>query len=247
MKKYISIAITVIIVLFIIVYSTWQSVPNFEQYAAGTERKTAFFSYFSPLIDAKNKEIALTRKKLLLWNENRKDIGWWNARQIKELARQYRVKEFIIDNDDSWKKLLLKVDVLPPSLVLAQAANESAWGTSRFAKLGNNYFGQWCFEHGCGLVPKKRDSGKAHEVASFSSPEASLESYMQNLNSHLAYQSLRKIRAQLRAKKESVSGFALAAGLISYSERGTHYIKELRQMMTFNKLAKYDASINNID
>jgi Bax protein len=157
------------------------------------------------------------------------------------------VKKFTIDDDASWHQLLVNVDVLPPSLVLSQAANESAWGTSRFAKLGNNYFGQWCFEHGCGLVPKKRDSDKAHEVAAFNSPKESLESYMQNLNSHPAYQPLRNIRAQLRREKQAVTGMALAAGLTSYSERGQEYIAELRAMIKFNKLSKYDKRVNNTD
>jgi len=229
-----------------IIWFLWPSTPNFEKYSAGDERKTAFFSYFLPLISEKNKEIARTREKLLLWNSNRNDLGWWDSRKLADLATQYRVKNFNIDDDVSWEKLLINVEVLPPSLVLAQAANESAWGTSRFAKLGNNYFGQWCFEHGCGLVPKQRDSGKAHEVAAFDSPQESLESYMQNLNSHPAYQSLRDIRTQLRKEKQPVTGVALAAGLINYSERGEEYIRELRSMMEFNKLSKHDESINNI-
>ncbi len=246
MKKNISIVSVLLIFSAAAFYFFWQSPPDFEDYDAGTERKTAFFSYFLPLINEKNKEIAATRKTLLIWRNNRNDIGWWDSRKLADLATLYRVKNFNLDNDDSWKTLLMHVDVLPPSLVLAQAANESAWGTSRFAKLGNNYFGQWCFEHGCGLVPKKRDSGKAHEVAAFSSPQDSLESYMQNLNSHPAYLELRNIRTQLRTEKQTIAGYALAAGLINYSERGEEYIEELRNMIKFNKLSKHDKSINNI-
>jgi len=246
MSKKLSVILAVFVTLFIVIFSFWPSAPDFEKYAAGAERKTKFFNYFSPLIDEKNQEITRTRDKLLTWNKSRNDIGWWDSRTIGDLAAQYRVKNFSIDDDASWEKLLVNVDVLPPSLVLAQAANESAWGTSRFAKLGNNYFGQWCFEHGCGLVPKQRDSDKAHEVAAFDSPQESLESYMQNLNSHPAYQSLRDIRTQLRKEKQPVTGDALAAGLIKYSERGEEYIEELRAMMKFNKLSKHDGSINNI-
>lgn len=245
MKKYLAMALIGLIILFVVMYSLKQSTPDFEQYAAGEERKTAFFNYFLPLIDEKNQEIALIREKLLLWHESKNDIGWWDARQIEDLASQYRVKKFNIDDDTSWERLLIKVDVLPPSLVLAQAANESAWGTSRFATLGHNYFGQWCFETGCGFVPKKRDSGKAHEVASFNSPEESLESYMQNLNSHPAYKTLRKIRVQRHLKNQDITGIALAAGLTNYSERGAQYIKELREMIHFNELSEYDENINN--
>ena len=237
---------TIVILIGVIIWSLLPSTPNFEEYTAGSERKTAFFSYFLPLILEKNQEVARTRNKLLAWNKSRNNIGWWDSRTIDDLATQYRVKKFNIDDDASWEKLLINVDVLPPSLVLAQAANESAWGTSRFAKLGNNYFGQWCFEQGCGLVPEQRDSDKAHEVAAFDSPQESLESYMQNLNSHPAYQSLRDIRTQLRKEKQPVTGFSLAAGLTSYSERGEEYIEELRSMMKFNKLSTHDESINNI-
>tara|TARA_R110001583_G_scaffold62367_4_gene183497 strand:- start:2825 stop:3610 length:786 start_codon:yes stop_codon:yes gene_type:complete len=245
-KNRLSIILTLFVIVCITVYSFWSSAPNFSDYEAGSERKTAFFNYFSPLIEENNKAIASSRKQLILWNQNRNNIGWWDARKLADLATQYRVKNFSIDDDATWEKLLKKVDVLPPSLVLAQAANESAWGTSRFAKLGNNYFGQWCFKHGCGLVPKQRDSGKAHEVAAFYSPQESLESYMHNLNSHSAYQSLRNIRAQLRRANQPLTGIALAAGLASYSERGEKYIAELREMIKFNKLSKYNKSISKM-
>ena len=247
MKKHLSIALVTLIITLTLVYSIRKNTPDFEQYAAGTERKTAFFNYFLPLISAKNQQITLTRAKLLHWRDNRSDIGWWDARQLDDLANQYRVKEFSIDDDPSWDKLLRKVDVLPPSLVLAQAANESAWGTSRFATLGNNYFGQWCYKKGCGLVPNKRGTGKAHEVAAFESPEESLDSYMQNLNSHPAYKPLRKIREQRHRNNQDITGIALAAGLTSYSERGDKYIKELREMIHYNELSEHDDYINNQD
>jgi Bax protein len=230
--------------LCIAIFSFWSNTPDFEEYSAGSERKSAFFNYFYPLINKRNQEIAETRKTLIAWNNDRDNISWWDTRKIDDLATQYRVKSFNIDNNASWKTLLSKVDVLPPSLVLAQAANESAWGTSRFAKRGNNYFGQWCYEKGCGLVPKNRDSNKAHEVAAFNSPQQSLESYMRNVNSHPAYKSLRNIRTQQRNQKQPVTGTALAAGLIKYSERGEEYIEELRAMIKFNKLSKYDKLIN---
>jgi Bax protein len=123
---------------------------------------------------------------------------------------------------------------------MAQSANESAWGTSRFARKGNNFFGQWCFRKGCGLVPKQRDANKTHEVAAFDSPEESVKMYIRNLNSNSAYKSLRDLRAKLRRANKPVTGHALAAGLKHYSERGLEYVKELREMISFNKLARYD-------
>lgn len=243
MKKPLSIALLILIVLIIVISSvffTAPSTPDFQQYPAGKARKAAFFNYFMPLVTANNQEISIIRAKLLDWRDHKNNIGWWDARQIADLAEQYRVTNFVIDDESSWKKLLIKVDILPPSLVLAQAANESAWGTSRFATSGNNFFGQWCYKKGCGLVPKKRGSDQEHEVAAFNSPQESLESYMQNLNSHQAYKELRAIRAQLRTNKQTITGVALSAGLTKYSERGQDYIAELRAMIKFNKLAKYD-------
>ena len=156
------------------------------------------------------------------------------------------MQNFSIDDDDSWQALLKRVDVIPPSLVLAQAANESAWGTSRFAKSGFNYFGQWCFKKGCGIVPGKRDAGKEHEVAAFSSPRKSVGSYIRNLNSHPAYQSLRSIRIQLRSENKAITGIALAGGLSEYSARGSEYVEELRSIIRYNKLAKYDSNIGGM-
>jgi Bax protein len=136
--------------------------------------------------------------------------------------------------------LLRRADIVPASLAIAQAANESAWGTSRFAKLGNNFFGQWCFSKGCGIVPKSRDTNKNHEVADFRSPADSVESYMLNLNTHDAYKPLRKIRQSLREEDKAVTGVALSYGLGKYSERGDEYGKEIREMISFNKLAVLD-------
>jgi Bax protein len=130
--------------------------------------------------------------------------------------------------------------VIPPSLVLAQAANESAWGTSRFARRGNNLFGQWCFSQGCGLVPRGRVEGASHEVASFSSPYRSVRSYIQNLNRHPTYQLLRDIRLKARNRDDIASGPSLAAGLLGYSERGEDYVEEIRNMIRHNNLDYYD-------
>lgn len=249
-SKPLRILFVVIIIIGIIVgiilrFPTQPSTPNFSDFEAGKERKMAFFSYFSPLIDENNQSIENTRKQLLSWHENKENIGWWDELKLADLVITYRVKNFAIDDQKSWQKLLKKVDVLPPSLVLAQAANESAWGTSRFAKVANNYFGQWCYKTGCGFVPKQRSAGEVHEVAAFETPIASLESYMNNLNSHPAYQQLRDIRAQRRKNNQPITGTVLAAGLIKYSQRGEEYIEEIRAMIKFNALNKYDQNINN--
>jgi len=126
------------------------------------------------------------------------------------------------------------------SLALAQAANESAWGTSRFAREGNNYFGQWCFEPGCGLVPENRASGKTHEVARFSSPAESVKAYIENLNSNSAYEALRSQRAKQGESSSPIGGMALSNGLLNYSERGQDYVHDIQGLIQNNQLEKYD-------
>ncbi len=214
--------------------------PNFGEFPAGRERKAAFFGYFLPIVENQNRAILATREKLNDWHRNRGKIGSRDAAEISGIAARYRIDDFNIESDKSWNQLLNRVDVVPPSLALAQSANESAWGTSRFAREGLNFFGQWCFSKGCGLVPKKRDVNKTHEVAAFDSPQESVKMYIRNLNSNSAYKSLRDIRAELRKANKPVTGHELAAGLKRYSERGMEYVSELRQMIATNKLAIYD-------
>lgn len=214
--------------------------PNFGEFPAGRERKAAFFGYFLPIVENQNQAILATREKLNDWHQNRDKIGSRDAAKISGIAARYRIDNFNIDSDKSWNQLLNRVDVVPPSLALAQSANESAWGTSRFAREGLNFFGQWCFKKGCGLVPKKRDANKTHEVAAFDSPQESVKRYIRNLNSNSAYKGLRDIRAELRKTNKPVTGHELAAGLKRYSERGMEYVSELRQMIATNKLAIYD-------
>lgn len=239
--KKVGIIAGIVLALIVLVYLIGGSgAPDFDDYEAGAERKEAFFGYFLPIIQEENEQIAEVREDLVNWHEDQDSIGWWDEGTIEDIAADYGMEEFDVADQAAWRDLLSRVDIVPPSLALAQAANESAWGTSRFARLGNNYFGQWCFEKGCGLVPNSRDSGKTHEVADFDSPQQSVERYMQNLNRHNAYQPLRQVRSTLRANGQPVTGYALAAGLSKYSERGQAYIEELRAMMRHNELAEHD-------
>ena len=116
-----------------------------------------------------------------------------------------------------------------------QAANESAWGTSRFAQQGYNFFGLWCYKKGCGFVPARRNSGANHEVAKFENLSRATYTYMRNINRHDAYRELRHIRASLRRAQLPVTGLALAEGLMNYSERGAAYVNELQNMIRYNK------------
>jgi len=141
------------------------------------------------------------------------------------------------------KQLFQHLDELPTSLVLAQAIIESGWGTSRFAREGNSLFGQWTYKKGDGLTPKQRDSGKVHQVKAFPSLQASVRSYLRNINRHRAYQGLRNRRAKLRAANQPLTAHELANGLSKYSQRGTAYINELLQIIKSTALHHIDSAV----
>ncbi|EMP55977.1 bax protein [Marinobacter santoriniensis NKSG1] len=215
-----------------------EPLPDFSQIRDTTEKKAAFFSFLYPRIVLANSRVLLERNYLM----RLKQKPSLTAREKKWLQGQAdRLKiDAAPGSQEQWRLLEKRLDVIPPSLIMAQAANESAWGTSRFARKGNNLFGQWCFSKGCGLVPRHRVEGANHEVASFSSPYGSIRAYIQNLNRHATYQSLREIRVQDREQKRPLSGIEMAQGLLGYSERGKEYVKEIRGMIHYNNLEFYD-------
>ena len=206
------------------------STPNFASIDNVKHRKQVFFDYLIPYITKENLRIQKLRDDISKINDQKMQP---TSARIKQLAMRYRIPA---NNPQLKQRLLKKIDIIPPSLVLAQAAIESAWGTSRFATKGNNFFGQWCFTKDCGLVPSKRSHGSYHEVKKFNSPEESIASYMLNLNSHPAYKALRDKRDVQRKKNEPINGCLMAEGLIEYSERKTAYVESLKQLMRTNQL-----------
>ncbi|SHK36093.1 Bax protein [Marinobacter antarcticus] len=221
-----------------------EDLPDFSGYQDTTEKKVAFFSFMYPRIVLANSRILIERDyldSLATKDTLSKKERAWLAAQSKRL----RVKEDP-GSPEQFALLRKRLDVIPPSLILAQAANESAWGTSRFALRGNNLFGQWCFSKGCGLVPLSRVEGASHEVAAFPSPYHSVRGYIQNLNRHASYQELRDTRLDDREAGDPLSGLALAHGLIGYSERGEDYINEIRSMIRYNNLEFYDTEFRKI-
>jgi len=136
-------------------------------------------------------------------------------------------------------QLLLRVDVVPASLVIAQAAKESGWGRSRFAREGNNNFGIWCFTRGYGMPPERRAEGRHHEVAMFDTVEEGVRYYVRTINSHIAYNDLRQMRAEARHQHRAFAGETLATGLLRYSERGLMYVDEIKSMIRYNQLQRF--------
>lgn len=216
------------------------ALPDFHDYAPGSERKDAFFNYLMPIIKHANSIIRLERFQLLQIAADikaRKLLTDKKKRTLKQLIKKYNVEE--TELADQINRLLNRVDIVPVSLALAQAANESAYGTSRFAKEANNLFGQWCFVEGCGIVPLMRGDEQVHEVKSFASTVESVKSYLRNLNSNDAYKPLRDLRRMARSKG-SLNGLTVVEGLELYSARGQDYVEELAAMIRYNNLQRFD-------
>lgn len=198
-------------------------------------RKAAFFEFLRPIVRHHNGRIRNDRAWLQGLEET-SALGFFERRRYAALARQYDVDLAALSAAEARELLLRRVDVIPSALVLVQAAKESGWGRSRFARNGNALFGEWCFSRGCGMVPSNRAAGRSHEVRSFESIHDAVASYMDNLNSHSSYTELRMAREKMRANGEPLSALALAAYLSQYSERRDAYVREVRSMIIQNGL-----------
>jgi Bax protein len=200
--------------------------PNFNEIKNVKEMKIAFFNYLLPIAKEENNKIIAAR--FLIEN------GQFSELQMKKLTKKYHLKKF------DKATLLDMVDVIPISLVLAQAAIESNWGRSRFSKYWNNYFGIWCFTKGCGIVPKNRNKSAKHEIMNFASTHKSIEYYMLNLNRNHHYKLLRQIRAHKRKHNLKLTGKSLSEGLDKYSTKGYEYIELIQNIIEQNNLTRFD-------
>lgn len=214
-------------------------VPDFATITDVKAKKQAFFGYLQPFIEAANGAILQTRNQVLGLSAQ-VELSLSEREWLFKLAKEYRLSHPGVVDETFFHQLLMRVDTIPPSLALAQSANESAWGTSRFARQGNNFFGQWCFKQGCGLVPGARPEGKIYEVQKFADVEASVKSYMHNLNTNHQYEAFRELRLGRRKYNKPIIGTVLAHGLHAYSIRGGDYVDELVLIINSNKLLQYD-------
>ncbi|MFB2776239.1 glucosaminidase domain-containing protein [Shewanella xiamenensis] len=205
----------------------WRSVS--EQLPV-KQKKMVFFRLMTPLVLLANEKVLQERQQVISAPLN--DTG------LVALAIKYKViSNPILSLSPSHRQALLeRVDILPPSLVLAQAAKESGWGTSRFTLEGNALFGQWDF-NGNGMEPKQKRQGMGqYGLARFETPLASVEGYLLNLNTHSAYHKMRQLRAESRQANQTITGVALAGTLDRYSERGYAYVEMIQKMIRTNKL-----------
>lgn len=216
-----------------------KALPDFSAFKNAKKKKQAFFSFLYPIVEKENRFLLQIREHLLsldqalkLGDLSEEELNWLSTLSNEYLIEQNSAQEMI-------DQLLISVQSIPPSMALAQAAIESGWGTSRFARKGNNLFGHWCFEEGCGLVPKGRDDSKSHEVAKFNSVNESIRAYFKNLNSFHRYEDFRNLR-QVHLNQESWDVYKLLPGLLAYSELGPGYIKKVSRMIKQNKLTRFD-------
>jgi Bax protein len=203
-------------------------------------RKQIFFKIMLPLILLVNEEILTEREQLLAIQQQYDTTGSLDRERtstLKALATRYKVNLEAEGINQAIEILLRRANIIPVELALAQAANESAWGTSRFSLVANNLFGQWTFIPGQGIVPEGRPEGEIYEVRKFSNLYESVRSYANNLNTHEAYQSFRYLR-QEQETDSNPDGLVLAEGLLSYSVRGEDYVREIQAMIRHNNLQR---------
>ena len=219
-----------------------ERIPDFSAYLDVKQKKRVFFEFMLPLIREANARIRNDRSDLIALSEKLESglvLSGGERQALSQLFKRYRFKLPQMAEAQNVDELLQRVDILPASLVLAQSANESGWGTSRFATEANNFFGIWCFRTGCGIEPSQRSKGLSHEIAAYASVQEGVFAYMHNINTHRAYRKLRAIRAEQRTLLNDLMGMELAQGLRHYSQRGEEYVREIQQMIRANRLDDY--------
>ncbi len=195
-------------------------------------KKETFLKIVLPLVVAENEKILDDREKLknLIDKKFTTDA---EKQWLRQKLLEYKVKK------SDLKELMIKMDMIPVSIALAQAAKESGWGTSRFALEGNAIFGQWTWD-GQGIAPLKRDGDKNHKILKFPILRASVKAYKNNLNTHKSYSKFRDKRQQLRNKNKNITGLALTDTLKNYAQTGSEYTRILNQIITQNRLSDFE-------
>jgi len=198
------------------------------------KRKQFLIDMLLPLILRSNEKVLVQRERLLEIKESMWLLTAKEKNTLEELAREYRVD--CPDYDEMLSELLLRVDILPPSLVLSQAAIESGWGTSRFALDGNNLFGMRTLT-GKGMVPRRQAQGMVFKVSVFEDLQSSIDYYLWNINTHPVYKNLREIRSGCTYPYDPA---VIAGGLSNYSEIGVSYVNKVTGLIDYNGLQAYD-------
>ena len=199
------------------------------------KRKDTFIKIVMPLILSENEKILEDRNKLF------RILGKQSNTMGEKVWLKRRFKDYDIKGEDI-AELKLRMDIVPTSIAIAQAAKESGWGTSRFALEGNAMYGQWTWG-GEGIEPSKKDKEKEHKILKFPKLQSSVAAYMKNLNTHRGYSEFRDKRSKIREKKQEVNGLDLVDYLYNYAQTGSEYVKTLKIIIQQNNLNDFDSSI----
>lgn len=205
-----------------------------------SHKKINFIKTIIPLIISENNKIHIERKKLLEIKNIltfKKSLNSDNLNYINKVLKKYKISNKNKHKIDLVNELLLNINIIPNSIVLAQAANESGWGTSRFAIEYNALFGQYTYDKNKGIIPAQREVGKKHLIKNFTSIEKSVESYFKNINSHYAYQKFRKIRSEINDFENDFNIKILTNALDVYAE-DEYYVETINKIIDSNNLNK---------
>ena len=197
-------------------------------------KKETFLQIVLPLVVAENEKIETDRNyllKVIRDNDSDEKLQW-----LKRKFKEYKVK------DGDINELIEKVDIVPTSIALAQAAKESGWGTSRFALEGNAIFGQWTWD-GVGIEPLDKSDDQGHKILKFPILRASVKAYITNLNTHPSYKNFREKRLMLRQSNKALSGIDLIHELENYAETGKEYTRILEQIIEQNDLQEFESVV----
>ena len=195
-------------------------------------KKNTFIKIVMPLILDENNKILENRKKLFkILGKSTNSMG--EKRWLKRRFKEYEIKKGDIT------ELKVRMDIIPPSIAIAQAAIESGWGTSRFALEGNAMFGQWTWSKN-GIEPTEKSKNQDHKILKFSMLRSSVKAYKNNLNTHNGYKEFREKRAELRKNNKKISGLKLVSYLYNYAATGKEYIKILKRAIDQNRLTDFD-------
>ena len=219
-----------------------EAMPDFALIGNVERRKSSFFEYMLPIVEEANFWVIEQREEIQRIRSQFQERGKLSRRdraRVDAFLDEYRFDPVDDVEEQTFDYLLSRVDKIPPSLAFRKLLWK-ALGNLGFANEGNNLFGMGCYERDCGMVPKKRPSGKSYEVAMYDSPKESFLAYFKNLNTNKSYVEMRSIR---RAHRENVIDFAgndLLLGLRSYSQEGAQYLSKLQKVIRVNDLSRFD-------
>ena len=205
---------------------------DLESIQSSKLKKETFIQIVLPLVVAENERILEDREKLKVLSEKKYTTDL-EKQWLRQKLLEYKVKK------GDLRELMVRMDIIPTSIALAQAAKESGWGTSRFALEGNAIFGQWTWS-GQGIAPLDRESNKNHKILKFPILRASVKAYQNNLNTHKSYKMFRDKRLKLRNKNKKIRGLELTETLKNYAQTGSEYTKILNQIIRQNRLMDFE-------